>query len=370
MRVVKHLAIAVALLLTGPVASFAAAREEAVLSLDLSRPGPAISPYLYGQFIEHLGRCIHDGIWAEKLRDRKFLLALDKSPWQVVGAAGNAYLDAAGAYAGEHCLALWQRGEGAEDCGILQKDIGLIGGKEYVGYAVVSVVSGDPALEAGLSWGEGAAEQHTVPLAGLGREYRRIAFRFKAGGTTESASFSMRLVKSGLVRIGCVSLMPADNVNGMRADVVALIKQLNPPITRWPGGNFVSGYNWKDGIGERDRRPPRWERAWNAVEDNDFGLDEFMRFCAEVRTEPYIAVNGIRDGLKPQPLGSRARAQRAPETLPGHLVGHRQRDVRRLAVGQRARQALCAAPQFFCRRDEGKELQYQDHCRGRAGPLE
>jgi alpha-N-arabinofuranosidase len=291
MRVVKHLAIAVALLLTGPVASFAAAREEAVLSLDLSRPGPAISPYLYGQFIEHLGRCIHDGIWAEKLRDRKFLLALDKSPWQVVGAAGNAYLDAAGAYAGEHCLALWQRGEGAEDCGILQKDIGLIGGKEYVGYAVVSVVSGDPALEAGLSWGEGAAEQHTVPLAGLGREYRRIAFRFKAGGTTESASFSMRLVKSGLVRIGCVSLMPADNVNGMRADVVALIKQLNPPITRWPGGNFVSGYNWKDGIGERDRRPPRWERAWNAVEDNDFGLDEFMRFCAEVRTEPYIAVN-------------------------------------------------------------------------------
>ncbi len=85
--------------------------------------------------------------------------------------------------------------------------------------------------------------------------------------------------------------MPADNVNGMRADVLALIKRLNPPITRWPGGNFVSGYDWKDGIGERDRRPPRWERAWNAVEDNDFGIDEFIRFCADARTEPYIAVN-------------------------------------------------------------------------------
>ncbi len=167
----------------------------------------------------------------------------------------------------------------------------MIAGKEYVGYAVVSAVSGEPALEAGLSWGEGAAEQQTVPLTGLGRDYRRIPFRFKAGGTTESASFSIRLVKPGLVWIGCVSLMPADNVHGMRADVLALIKQLNSPITRWPGGNFVSGYNWKDGIGERDRRPPRWERAWNAVEDNDFGLDEFMRFCAEVRTEPYIAVN-------------------------------------------------------------------------------
>ena len=291
MRTIQHLAMALALILSQPVASFGAAPTEAILSLDLSRPGPAISPYIYGQFIEHLGRCIHDGVWAEKLWDRKFLLALDKSPWQVLGPASDVYLDAAGAYAGEHCLALWRRGEGSGDCGILQKDIGVVAGKEYIGYAIISAVSGEPAVEVGLSWGEGAAEQQTVQLTGLGREYRRIAFRFKAGGTTESASFSIRLVKPGLVWIGCVSLMPADNVGGMRADVLALIKQLDSPITRWPGGNFVSGYNWRDGIGERDRRPPRWERAWNAVEDNDFGLDEFMRFCAEVRTEPYIAVN-------------------------------------------------------------------------------
>jgi len=272
----------------------AAAPYEAALSLDLSRPGPAISPYIYGQFIEHLGRCIHDGIWAEKLWDRKFLLALDKSPWQVVrpaDSAFDAFLDPAGAYAGEHCLALWRRDAGSGECGIRQKDIGVIAGKEYVGYAVIAAVSSDPAVEVELSWAEGAGGRQTVPLAGLGRDYRRIPFRFKAGGTTDSASFSIRLVKPGLVWIGCVSLMPADNVHGMRADVLALIKRLNSPITRWPGGNFVSGYNWKDGIGERDRRPPRWERAWNAVEDNDFGLDEFMRFCTEVGTEPYIAVN-------------------------------------------------------------------------------
>ncbi len=294
MSTIQHLAMAVALILSQPVASFGAAPTEAVLSLDLSRPGPAISPYIYGQFIEHLGRCIHDGVWAEKLWDRKFLLALDKSPWQTIGpagAAGEVYLDAAGAYAGEHCLALWRHGEGLGECGVMQSDIGLVAGKEYVGYAVVSVVSGEPAVEARLSWGEGTTERQTVALSGLGLEDRRILFRFKARGTTESGSFSIRLVKPGLVWIGCVSLMPADNVNGMRADVLALIQQLNSPITRWPGGNFVSGYNWKDGIGERDRRPPRWERAWNAVEDNDFGFDEFMRFCTEVRTEPYIAVN-------------------------------------------------------------------------------
>ncbi|HOX55430.1 MAG TPA: alpha-L-arabinofuranosidase C-terminal domain-containing protein [Candidatus Paceibacterota bacterium] len=294
MRTIKQLTVAVALILTQPAVLLAAGPKEAALSLDLGQAGPAISPYIYGQFIEHLGRCIHDGIWAEKLWDRKFLLALDKSPWQVVRPAGaefDAFLDPAGAYAGDHCLALWRRGEGAGDCGIVQKDIGVMAGKEYVGYAVIAAVSGEPAVEATLSWGAGADNRQAVPLTRLDREYRRVPFRFKAGGTIESASFSLRVVKPGLVWIGCVSLMPADNVHGMRADVLALIQQLNAPITRWPGGNFVSGYNWKDAIGERDRRPPRWERAWNAVEDNDFGLDEFMRFCAEVRTEPYIAVN-------------------------------------------------------------------------------
>jgi alpha-N-arabinofuranosidase len=85
--------------------------------------------------------------------------------------------------------------------------------------------------------------------------------------------------------------MPADNVKGMRADTLELIRRLNAPIYRWPGGNFVSGYNWKDGLGDRDRRPPRWERAWNDVEDNDFGLDEFVAFCREANTEPLIVAN-------------------------------------------------------------------------------
>jgi len=60
---------------------------------------------------------------------------------------------------------------------------------------------------------------------------------------------------------------------------------------RWPGGNFVSGYDWRDGIGDRDRRPPRKNPAWRGVEHNDFGLDEFIVFCRELQTEPLIVVN-------------------------------------------------------------------------------
>jgi len=280
------------LMVSGPVAT--SALIQTTLLVDLKQPGAEISPYLYGQFIEHLGRCIHDGVWAEKLRDRKFLLALDKSPWQTlkpVDARFDAFLDPAGAFAGEHCLALWRRDTNNSPCGVFQKEIGLVAGKEYVGYAIAAVVSGDPAVRVSLVWGDGPDEQQTVRLGGLGRAYGRVGFRFRAGKTTDSASLSLQVTQPGYVWIGCLSLMPADNVKGMRSDVLALIKKLNPPITRWPGGNFVSGYNWRDGIGERDRRPPRWERAWNDVEDNDFGLDEFMIFCTEVGTEPYIAVN-------------------------------------------------------------------------------
>jgi len=60
---------------------------------------------------------------------------------------------------------------------------------------------------------------------------------------------------------------------------------------RWPGGNFVSGYDWRDGIRDRDRRPPRKNPAWTGVEHNDFGLDDFIGFCREVGAEPVIAVN-------------------------------------------------------------------------------
>jgi alpha-L-arabinofuranosidase len=156
---------------------------EATLTLDPSQPGAVISPYLYGQFIEHLGRCIHDGIWAEKLRDRKFFQPLDKSGWQVVQAADaqfDAYLDPAGAFAGEHSLAPWRRDQNSGGCGLAQKDIGVIAGKDYVGYAWVACANGEPGLEATLAWGHGTEDRHTVRLNGLSREYRRVPFRFHA----------------------------------------------------------------------------------------------------------------------------------------------------------------------------------------------
>jgi alpha-L-arabinofuranosidase len=79
--------------------------------------------------------------------------------------------------------------------------------------------------------------------------------------------------------------------NGFRKDVMQAIKGLNVSILRWPGGNFVSGYDWKDGIGPKDKRPARPEGAWGGVETNRFGTDEFLQYSEKVGVEPYICIN-------------------------------------------------------------------------------
>ncbi|MBO5439597.1 MAG: alpha-N-arabinofuranosidase [Clostridia bacterium] len=78
---------------------------------------------------------------------------------------------------------------------------------------------------------------------------------------------------------------------GFRKDVLKLIKELNVPIVRYPGGNFVSGYNWEDGIGDKSKRPSKMELAWLSVETNQVGIDEFQEWAKRANTEVMMAVN-------------------------------------------------------------------------------
>ena len=78
---------------------------------------------------------------------------------------------------------------------------------------------------------------------------------------------------------------------GFRADVIAALRPLGMPLIRYPGGNFVSCYNWKDGIGPRGKRPARPDYAWHSVESNAFGTDEFIDWCKAAGTAPMLAVN-------------------------------------------------------------------------------
>jgi len=84
---------------------------------------------------------------------------------------------------------------------------------------------------------------------------------------------------------------PQADAFGFRKDVMEAATQLNTSILRWPGGNFVSGYNWMDGIGPITQRPKKKELAWNTVEPNLVGTDEFLQYAERLHTRPYIPVN-------------------------------------------------------------------------------
>ncbi|MCX6638324.1 MAG: alpha-N-arabinofuranosidase [Acidobacteria bacterium] len=84
---------------------------------------------------------------------------------------------------------------------------------------------------------------------------------------------------------------PLADKDGYRKDVMEATRGLGVSILRWPGGNFASGYNWKDGIGPRDQRPARAEHAWGGIETNRFGTDEFLAYCERLGIESYICIN-------------------------------------------------------------------------------
>ncbi|MBE5927931.1 MAG: alpha-N-arabinofuranosidase [Lachnospiraceae bacterium] len=96
-----------------------------------------------------------------------------------------------------------------------------------------------------------------------------------------------RAVYEGIYQPGS----PFADEMGLRKDTIELVKELNVPVTRYPGGNFVSAYNWEDSVGPVNERPKRPELAWQVIESNEFGLNEFMTWAKLAGTEPMMAVN-------------------------------------------------------------------------------
>ncbi len=262
-----------------------------------------ISKYIYGQFIEHLGRCIYGGIWAEMLEDRKFYFpipadeptwkttpegaeVLAASPWVPLGDAGRIAMCVEDPLSGEHSPRMTLHGDTA---GMYQERLAVEADKAYTGRIVLRAEPGIESVEVRLYWGNDAYD--SVIIEDLTDTYAAYPLQFRAGADTENARFEITGRGTGNLTIGTASLMPGDNIQGFRADTLALLKKLNSPIYRWPGGNFVSGYDWRDGLGDRDRRPTRTNPAWTGIEPNDMGMHEFIALCRLIDAEPMITVN-------------------------------------------------------------------------------
>ncbi|MEJ5259784.1 MAG: alpha-L-arabinofuranosidase C-terminal domain-containing protein [Anaerohalosphaeraceae bacterium] len=277
----------------------------AQISIDPSVKKEPISELIYGQFIEHMGRCIYGGIWAEMLEDRKFFYpvpaegpiwrttgagarVLAASPWKVIGPKENVQMSTDEPLSGKHAPKITLTGQPG---GLYQEELGVLAGKDYVGRIVLRGDRTAGPIQVSLIWGDRPTDRQTVTISRLDRKFKTYPLKFKAGAATDNAKLEIVGTGKGSWTIGAVSLMPADNVNGFRKDTLDLLKQLNSPMYRWPGGNFVSGYDWRDGLGDRDRRPTRTNPAWTGIETNDVGMHEFVELCRLLNAEPLITVN-------------------------------------------------------------------------------
>jgi alpha-L-arabinofuranosidase len=153
---------------------------------------------------------------------------------------------------------------------------------------VLCGLGGAGALLAGGSWleligsaqaGRGPARVGIAPIRGVSDFDRRLF-----GSFLEHLG---RAIYTGIYEPGS----PAADPGGFRTDVAREVRELGVPIVRYPGGNFVSGYNWLDGVGPKAQRPTVLDRAWNSLETNQFGTNEFIDWCRLVGAEPLLGMN-------------------------------------------------------------------------------
>lgn len=251
------------------------------ITLNFDEPREAMSPYIYGQFIEHMGKSIYGGLWSEMLLDRKFfhLPGTKRSAWKSTADTNSVQIDSSFTFSRGR-LPVFQV---QDQISISQQGLALQDSKKYDGRLVFKA---DQISKVRINL-NGSAKDFEVS----GMEFQTIPFEFVSEEATENGILEITFLGKGTLSLAAVSLMPSDNIKGYRPEVIKLLKELNAPVYRWPGGNFVSGYDWKDGIGDPDRRPTRYERAWNGLEYNDVGIHEFMDLCDLLNAEANIAVN-------------------------------------------------------------------------------
>lgn len=275
------------------------------IKVDAAKQYPPISKLVYGQFIELLFNYFEGGLWAEMIGDRKFFYPVNSNEkllpvntrsylgrWKPVGGDVFVRMDSMNAFVGDHSPVI--KVEKETEHGIQQRGLSLKKGKEYTGYIFLSAKPG-VVVKVSLYNKEKNGNKQELIFKNTATSFKKFPLHFIATDDAENAMIEITGTGKGSFSIGTISLMPADNIEGFRKDILYHLKEMNMGMVRW-GGNASSGYNWRDGIGNRDKRPPRYDYAWNAMESNDVGTDDYLNLCRLLNAEPYIGVNaGLGD---------------------------------------------------------------------------
>jgi alpha-N-arabinofuranosidase len=293
--------VAGAAMLNQRVRAFGAPAGDIQVAIDAAQVGEPVNPLIFGGYFEPATT----RVWAEMLTDRKFFNPVVENPPSVrnfmipggqngepfrsVGPAGTVEMDIVRPFVGKHSPRV--KLDGSEPHGIQQSKLRLGRGMSYIGRVYLAGDRG-AKIVVRLVWGTGATDSQSIQMPTLSSEYRNFPLHFTSPVETESARLEILGTGSGSFHVGTASLMPANNVKGYHPGRIRLYKEAGFKMAKWPGGNFVSAYDWYDGLGDPDKRPPRAEPMWgNSVESNDVGIHEFIDFCALVGAEPDLVVD-------------------------------------------------------------------------------
>jgi len=275
------------------------------ITIDAGKEYAPISRLIYGQFIELLFNYFEGGLWSEMLGDRKFFYPVNSNQnldpintrnylgrWKPIGADRFITMDSANIFVGNHSPKIKVAPTVLH--GIQQQGLSFKKNKEYKGYIFISSTP-EVIINVRLHTNNNTNNSQEFTFKNATDSFKKYEFNFIAKEDVENANIAITGTGDGAFNIGTISLMPADNVAGFRKDILDNLKQMNMGMVRW-GGNASSGYNWRDGIGDKDKRPPRYDYAWRAMESNDVGTDEYLTLCRLLNVEPYIGVNaGLGD---------------------------------------------------------------------------
>ena len=295
----------------------------ATINVDASRDaGARISPTIFGSFLEPIGNSTYNGLWAQILQNPSLEAGLWDAPhvremlhqhpelaraselglplpWEPLNfTQGNRYQidygDAANSW-----RSLVVIGVPGQPTGIRQ-EIYLPVQRElsYVGSLYARHISGPAGLTVSIRDHDGSKILASANLTASQTGWTKYPFTLNipqgALHRLDPADFVVQVEGDEQVGLDELSLMPADNLDGLDPDAVAMAKAMDTTLVRF-GGNFTSSYNWRNGIGPRDKRISMMNLAWGIPEYNTFGTDEFLHFCSLIGAEPQFALN-LGDG--------------------------------------------------------------------------
>lgn len=290
----------------------------ASIEVDAGAVQHQIPTTIFGTFLEAIGRSIYGGLWAEILQNpsleanlwsagnvrgmlehepelvRASALGLPL-PWEPLNVKqGNRYEPREGDAANSN-QSLFLMGLPDQETGIKQQvylPVHRIA--SYTGSVYARATDGPAGLTISIRNRTSGAVLGNAEVNANSKDWTRYTFelKLKPGSVQplEPVDFVISLVRAQRVLLDQVSLMPADNVDGMDPDAVAMSRDMKSPVLRF-GGNFTSGYHWRDGVGPRDKRVNMLNLAWGIPEYNQFGTDEYLEYCRLIGAEPQIALN-------------------------------------------------------------------------------